>query len=51
VAQRAVLDGLREIVRRVDEHAPIRYLSDEEITDLIAQDAHGYVERTEQNCC
>jgi ribulose-5-phosphate 4-epimerase/fuculose-1-phosphate aldolase len=50
VTQKAVLDGLREVVRRVEETAPIRYLSGDEIAELVQQDVHGYVARTESNC-
>jgi len=47
--QRAVLDGLLEVVRRVDPAAPIRYLSDAEISTLLNEDAHRYRLVVEQN--
>jgi ribulose-5-phosphate 4-epimerase/fuculose-1-phosphate aldolase len=47
--QRAVLEGLLQVVRRIGESAPIRYLSDTEIRELLENDAHGYLERTERN--
>jgi ribulose-5-phosphate 4-epimerase/fuculose-1-phosphate aldolase len=48
-SQQAVLEGLLQVVRRVDEAAPVRYLSDAEISELLSSDPHGYLERTERN--
>ena len=49
VAQRAVLEGLAEVVRRIDEFAPLRYLSGEEVDALVGEDIHRYLSRTESN--
>ena len=48
-AQRAVLDGLMQVVRRIDEAAPIRYLSRDEVSELLTEDLHRYLERAENN--
>jgi len=47
--QRTVLGGLLEVVRRIDDGAPIRYLSDTEVSDLLTHDVHRYVESVEKN--
>ena len=47
--QRAVLHGLLEVVQRIDPAAPIRYLSDVEISTLLNEDAHRYRLTVEQN--
>jgi rhamnose utilization protein RhaD (predicted bifunctional aldolase and dehydrogenase) len=47
--QRTVLDGLLEVVRRIDESAPIRYLSEIEVNDLLTHDVHRYIESVENN--
>ena len=49
VTQRAVLDGLMQVVRRIDEAAPLRYLSDQEIEELLNEDLHRYLVRAESN--
>jgi ribulose-5-phosphate 4-epimerase/fuculose-1-phosphate aldolase len=49
VAQRAVLDGLIEVARRIEESAPIRYLSPEEVAQLLTEDAHGYRQLSERH--
>jgi hypothetical protein len=38
----AVLRGLAEVVLRIEPGAPIRYLSDPEVTSLLAADSHLY---------
>jgi rhamnose utilization protein RhaD (predicted bifunctional aldolase and dehydrogenase) len=40
--QQAILDGLFHVVQRIDESAPIRYVSDDELDSLLSEDAHGY---------
>ncbi len=47
--QRAIFHGIEQVARRIDDRAPIRYLSDSEIADLIRQDIHGYLARAELN--
>lgn len=49
LTQRAVLGGLMQVVRRIDETAPLRYLSDEEIEELLTEDLHRYLSRAESN--
>jgi len=49
VTQRAVLDGLTQVVRRIDESAPLRYLSDDEVDALLGEDLHRYLARAESN--
>jgi rhamnose utilization protein RhaD (predicted bifunctional aldolase and dehydrogenase) len=48
-SQRAILNGLLEIVQRIDAAAPIRYLSDDEVSTLLNEDAHRYRLCAEQN--
>ena len=47
--QRAVWDGLLQVVRRIDESAPLRYLSEAEVTDLLSHDVHRYLDYVEKN--
>ena len=47
--QRAVLNGLLQVVRRIDESAPVRYLSPCEIAELLNHDAHNYLQCAERN--
>jgi len=48
-SQQCVLNGLFEVVRRIPEDAPIRYLTDAEVADLLTEDAHNYHLSTENN--
>jgi rhamnose utilization protein RhaD (predicted bifunctional aldolase and dehydrogenase) len=48
-SQRAVLAGLLSIVQRIDESAPLRYLSEAELVALFQEDVHGYRHATERN--
>jgi ribulose-5-phosphate 4-epimerase/fuculose-1-phosphate aldolase len=48
-SQLCVLHGLQQVVRRIDAAAPIRYLSDAEVSALLNEDAHGYQLCTEKN--
>jgi rhamnose utilization protein RhaD (predicted bifunctional aldolase and dehydrogenase) len=48
-SQRCVLNGLLQVVQRIDAAAPIRYLSDSEVLALLNEDAHNYQLCTEQN--
>lgn len=48
-SQRCVLNGLLQVVQRIDAAAPIRYLSDTEVLALLNEDAHRYQLCTEQN--
>ncbi|HWF08014.1 MAG TPA: class II aldolase/adducin family protein [Bryobacteraceae bacterium] len=48
-SQRCVLNGLLQVVQRIDEAAPIRYLSDTEVLNLLNEDAHNYQICTERN--
>jgi len=47
--QRAIWIGLLQVARRLDESAPIRYLSNAEINDLLDNDIHGYLASAERN--
>jgi len=47
--QRAVLEGLLQVVRRIDEPDSIRYLSDAEVSELLSHDVHGYLECARKN--
>jgi rhamnose utilization protein RhaD (predicted bifunctional aldolase and dehydrogenase) len=40
--QQAILNGLFHVVQRIEESAPIRYVSDDELDSLLSEDAHGY---------
>jgi rhamnose utilization protein RhaD (predicted bifunctional aldolase and dehydrogenase) len=40
--QQAILNGLFDVVQRIEESAPIRYVSNRELDSLMSQDAHGY---------
>jgi ribulose-5-phosphate 4-epimerase/fuculose-1-phosphate aldolase len=42
VSQLCVLNGLLQVVQRIDKDAPIRYLSDSEARELVTEDAHNY---------
>jgi rhamnose utilization protein RhaD (predicted bifunctional aldolase and dehydrogenase) len=42
-SQRAILNGLVQVIQRTDEFAPIRYLSAAELTDLFSEDPHPYL--------
>jgi rhamnose utilization protein RhaD (predicted bifunctional aldolase and dehydrogenase) len=48
-SQRCVLNGLLQVVQRIDAAAPIRYLSDSEVLNLLNEDAHNYQLCTERN--
>jgi hypothetical protein len=48
-AQIAVLDGLAEVVQRIDASAPLRYIDDRELTALLNEDAHSYRQAAESN--
>ena len=48
-SQRCVLNGLLQVVQRIDGSAPIRYLSDTEVLNLLNEDAHNYQLCTERN--
>lgn len=48
-SQRSVLNGLLEVVQRLDSTAPIRYLTDSEVLALLNEDAHRYQLCTEKN--
>jgi rhamnose utilization protein RhaD (predicted bifunctional aldolase and dehydrogenase) len=48
-SQRCVLNGLLQVVQRIDALAPIRYLSDTEVLNLLNEDAHNYQLCTERN--
>ncbi len=48
-SQRSVLNGLLEVVQRLDATAPIRYLTDSEVLTLLNEDAHRYQLCTEKN--
>jgi rhamnose utilization protein RhaD (predicted bifunctional aldolase and dehydrogenase) len=48
-SQRCVLQGLLEVVQRIPAGAPVRYLSDAEVTNLLTEDAHRYHLSTEIN--
>jgi rhamnose utilization protein RhaD (predicted bifunctional aldolase and dehydrogenase) len=48
-SQRAVLNGLLQVVQRVEAAAPIRYLSDTEVLTLLNEDLHQYHLCTEEN--
>lgn len=45
--QLAVLNGLLEVARRIPEDAPVRYLSQAELADLLTVDAHAYKRNAE----
>ena len=47
--QGSVLTGLLQVVGRIDESAPIRYLTETEIADLLCRDIHGYLQSVEKN--
>jgi rhamnose utilization protein RhaD (predicted bifunctional aldolase and dehydrogenase) len=48
-AERAVLNGLMEIVRRIEGSAPIRYLTDQEVTGVLSTDGRHYRASAENN--
>ena len=48
-SQRAVLQGLLHVVQRIEPSAPIRYLSETEVVNLLTEDAHGYQACAEKN--
>ncbi|HEX4771880.1 MAG TPA: class II aldolase/adducin family protein [Bryobacteraceae bacterium] len=41
-ADYAVLNGFSEVVRRIDMSAPLRYLTDDEVTSVLSDDGHRY---------
>jgi rhamnose utilization protein RhaD (predicted bifunctional aldolase and dehydrogenase) len=41
-AERATLIGFAQVTQRTEEHAPLRYLSKEEVTDVLNNRSHGY---------
>lgn len=41
-AERAMLIGLVQVTQRTEESAPLRYLSGEEVTDILNNRSHGY---------
>lgn len=43
------LEGLAQLLRRIPERAPVRYLSDAEVNDLLCADVYKYRERVEGN--
>lgn len=47
-AQEAILKGLLHVVQRIEESAPVRYVSDTELSDLLNEDAHGYRQSAER---
>ncbi len=47
--QLAVLNGLLEVARRIPEDAPVRYLSQAELADLLTVDAHAYKRNAEMS--
>ena len=47
--QRAIWIGLLQVARRLDESAPIRYLSEAEVAELLHHDIHGYLANAERN--
>lgn len=47
--QLAVLNGLLEVARRIPEDAPVRYLSQAELADLLTGDAHAYKQNAEMS--
>jgi rhamnose utilization protein RhaD (predicted bifunctional aldolase and dehydrogenase) len=48
-AERAVLYGLMEVVRRIEAPAPIRYLTDQEVTGILSTDGRHYRASAENN--
>jgi hypothetical protein len=42
VAQTQVLEGLSQVVQRIDAEAPIRYLTTADLDELSTTDAHRY---------
>jgi hypothetical protein len=48
-SQRCVLNGLLHVVQRIAHDAPIRYLTDAEVVQLLNEDAHNYKLCTEDN--
>jgi rhamnose utilization protein RhaD (predicted bifunctional aldolase and dehydrogenase) len=48
-SQRCVLNGLLQVVQRIDAASPLRYLSDAELLNLLNEDAHRYQLCTETN--
>jgi rhamnose utilization protein RhaD (predicted bifunctional aldolase and dehydrogenase) len=49
ISQRCVLNGLLQVVQRIDAGAPLHYLSDTEVLSLLNEDAHRYQLCTEKN--
>lgn len=41
-AEHAVLEGFAELLRRIEPSAPIRYLTDCEVNNVLTADAHSY---------
>jgi rhamnose utilization protein RhaD (predicted bifunctional aldolase and dehydrogenase) len=48
-AEYAVLKGLAEVVRRIETGAPLEYLKDHEVSDLLSTDGHHYRMSAERN--
>jgi len=48
-AEYAVLKGLAEVVRRIEAGAPLKYLTDHEVGDLLSADGHHYRMSAERN--
>ncbi|HCC58594.1 MAG TPA: class II aldolase [Solibacterales bacterium] len=47
--QSAILGGLLEVVQRIDENAPIRYLLPSELEALLSADVYRYRQKVESN--
>ncbi len=45
VAEAAILNGLAQVVRRIPADAPVRYLTEQEISDGLNLEAYRYRER------
>lgn len=48
-AEYAVLNGLAEVVRRIETGAPLEYLKDHEVSGLLSADGHHYRMSAERN--
>jgi rhamnose utilization protein RhaD (predicted bifunctional aldolase and dehydrogenase) len=47
--QLAILDGLAEVVQRIDAAAPLHYINESELIALLNEDAHNYRQSAESN--
>jgi rhamnose utilization protein RhaD (predicted bifunctional aldolase and dehydrogenase) len=47
--QYAILRGMGQVLQRIEESAPIRHLTEAELTSLLSVDAHRYRQCAEQN--